>query len=341
MARVSFFTDLHLGVHQNSEKWFTIAEEWCEWYCENLKKHNVDTVIFLGDLFHYRDEISNKTLTVATKIIDTIAHNCTNMLMIPGNHDCYYKDNASVHSLAAFKKRSNVTVFDKPVLQDINGVKTLFCPWGTTPADIVPCDVICGHFDTVGFKMNNSKVSEHGFEPSLLASNAKYTFTGHYHTKSIKKVNGSIIHYIGNPFEMDLNDLNDVKMQYIFDFNNGITPVAAIKNTFSPQHKVIDINEAAAKPELLKNALVRLTIPQMDYNEIEAKLTIIKASGAVELQTTFVSPERAAVDAETATNSTVITMEDAITEYIESVVKDDAKTELLTYLLEVHNKCKN
>ena len=28
--KIAFFTDLHIGVHQNSEKWYDVAYEWAK-----------------------------------------------------------------------------------------------------------------------------------------------------------------------------------------------------------------------------------------------------------------------------------------------------------------------
>lgn len=335
----SFFTDLHLGVHQNSDKWLQVAEDWCDWYCTNLQKFNVHTVIFAGDLFHHRDEVSNKTLDVASRLIDKIADNCTQLIMIPGNHDCYYKDSAKIHYLTAYNRRSNIIVYDKPTMLTHEGTKILFCPWGTNAEDIQPADLIVGHFDIVGFKMNNYKLCEHGFDANILANNSKYTVTGHYHTRSIKRVKNSIIHYIGNPFEMDRNDLGDKKVQYIFDIKDGkITPTAAIENTLSPRHKDIKLEEAVQDPSILKNVIAKIVIPEMDYKDMDKALSTIRSVGAFDLQTEFTNNKLQLEEELKVVQSE--TMYDSIKSYVDQLSADDpTKKKLTTYLQDIYTKC--
>tara|TARA_R110002074_G_scaffold70351_2_gene163409 strand:+ start:550 stop:894 length:345 start_codon:yes stop_codon:yes gene_type:complete len=96
--RIAFFTDLHLGVHQNSEKWLNIAQVWAKWCKEELESQNIDEIIFGGDFFHYRDEINVKCLHTANLILDRFKG--FKITMITGNHDSYYKDNSTVNSLS-------------------------------------------------------------------------------------------------------------------------------------------------------------------------------------------------------------------------------------------------
>ena len=95
--KIAFFTDLHIGVHQNNERWLDVTYNWAKWFTSELKNKNIDKIIFGGDLFHYRDEINVKTLHFTDKLLDLFDD--FDLYMIPGNHDAYYKDNASVHSL--------------------------------------------------------------------------------------------------------------------------------------------------------------------------------------------------------------------------------------------------
>ena len=46
--KVGFFTDLHLGVHQNSEKWHDVTYKWAQWYTAELKSKNIKKIIFGG-----------------------------------------------------------------------------------------------------------------------------------------------------------------------------------------------------------------------------------------------------------------------------------------------------
>ena len=39
--KVGFFSDLHIGVHQNSEKWHDVTYKWAEWYTSQLREKQI------------------------------------------------------------------------------------------------------------------------------------------------------------------------------------------------------------------------------------------------------------------------------------------------------------
>jgi hypothetical protein len=69
-----------------------------------------------------------------------------------------------------------------------------------------------GHLELQGFHVNRSVVMEHGLEANIFKNFTK-VFSGHYHTRSD---NGTIF-YLGNPYEMFWNDVNDPRGFTIFD----------------------------------------------------------------------------------------------------------------------------
>ena len=56
--KIAIFSDLHLGVHQNADFWLGVSMKWADWYINELKSHNIKEIVFCGDFFHARDEIS-------------------------------------------------------------------------------------------------------------------------------------------------------------------------------------------------------------------------------------------------------------------------------------------
>ena len=98
-----------------------------------------------GDLFHYRDEIAVNSLQVAKQFFDILED--YNIVMITGNHDCYYKDTSTVNSLSLFGGWKNITVIDTLTVDDIFDKRVSFVPWGVNVKDIPKCDLVFGHFD--------------------------------------------------------------------------------------------------------------------------------------------------------------------------------------------------
>jgi len=229
--KIAIFSDLHLGVHQNSDFWLSVANKWADWYISELKSHNITDIIFGGDFFHYRDEISVKTLNFAKDFLNKFKD--FNIIMITGNHDAWYKDTSEINSLSIFKGIPNLNVCDKIYTEYINDRAFTFCPWGIKIDDIPKSDVIIGHFELENFKMNAYKVCDHGDDPDILIEKAPLIFSGHFHTRDEKYFsNKSKIIYVGNPFEMDFGDSGQVKGFYILDTSdlnytfhtNDVTP---------------------------------------------------------------------------------------------------------------------
>ena len=36
--KIAFFTDLHIGVHQNNERWLDVTYKWAKWFTSELKE---------------------------------------------------------------------------------------------------------------------------------------------------------------------------------------------------------------------------------------------------------------------------------------------------------------
>ena len=65
--KVLFFSDLHLGVHQDSQTWHKICLDLADWIDGVMKENKLDTIFFAGDVFHDRHEIGVNTLHTAKK----------------------------------------------------------------------------------------------------------------------------------------------------------------------------------------------------------------------------------------------------------------------------------
>jgi DNA repair exonuclease SbcCD nuclease subunit len=280
--KYAIFSDLHLGVHQNSSSWHEIALEWVDWFVEDLKSKKIKDIIFTGDFFHSRSEISVNTIHVASQLLDRL--NQFQVNMIPGNHDCYYKDKSEVHSLSILKGYSNITIHDSLELVNLyDGRTAAFCPWGVEAHDIPKCDVIFGHFEIESFKMNSYKLCETGHKASQLLSKAKLIFSGHFHFREERNYNEGDIIYVGCPFELDFGDRDTTKGYYLLDTKD--MSYSFNENTLSPRHKKITVTELAKTekdniPGLLAKRFVKLVldryINQDDLNVLTTKLAKYK-----------------------------------------------------------------
>jgi DNA repair exonuclease SbcCD nuclease subunit len=282
--KYAIFSDLHLGVHQNSSNWHNIALDWVDWFVKDLEEKKIKHVIFTGDFFHSRSEISVNTIHVASLLLDKL--NKFNVHMIPGNHDCYYKDKSEVHSLSILKGYSNIKIYDNLEAVHLHDGRTVtFCPWGIETEDIQECDVIFGHFEIESFKMNSYKLCETGHKASQLLQKAGLVFTGHFHYREEREYKEGNIIYVGCPFELDFSDRDTIKGYYILDTKD--LTYNFVENKLSPKHKKLVISELAKKysdgdgiSEEVANRFIKLVLDkyvnQDDLDKLTAKLASYK-----------------------------------------------------------------
>lgn len=237
--RVAVFSDLHIGVHQNSRAWHAIAERWAAWITAELKSQGIKDIVFCGDYFHTRDEVSVDTLHFGARLLEMFAD--FRVTMITGNHDCYLKDSSAINSLEPFKHWNNVHVINTCTRVESHGRNIAFVPWGVAAQDI-PADnhVMFGHFEINLFKMNTFFICDHGVDAKDLLQRAPLVVSGHFHLRDERKYGKGTVLYVGNPFEMDFNDAGASKGYYILDITNSTYEF--FENNQSPRHHNITLS---------------------------------------------------------------------------------------------------
>lgn len=245
----AIFTDLHLGVHQDNDFWLDEAKKFVKWFIEDTKSKKIDTVVFGGDLFECRSEISVKTLDAAKEINDMFKASHIKVIhSIAGNHDCYYRDHNKVNSLKLMGAPFLVYP-DTTTGIYIGGLSVSFVPWGCSiPTET--SDILIGHFDSVGFKVQKTNISKHGFSPSELVDKAKLVLSGHYHLRQRKTyANGEMV-YVGNPFQTTFGDAEEMK-GYMIVNSDGFYEWVDYQD--SVQHHYITYSKMAEQMDEIKD----------------------------------------------------------------------------------------
>ena len=343
-TKIAIFSDLHLGVHMNRSMWHNIALDWAKWFTSELKQKKINKVFFCGDFFHSRSEITVDTLHIASDLLDMFEG--IELHMIAGNHDSYYKHNSSVNSISILKGRSNVIIYDKPQLIQMNGKELMFCPWGTTLEHMNACDAIFGHFEIESFKMNAYKVCEDGFKSGDLNKFAPLVISGHFHLREERKYENGTILYVGSPFELDFGDAQSTKGYYTLDLND--LSYEFFPNNLSPKHQKInlsnliqidDFNNKA--PALLANNIVKLVVDKKiesrDLEKLSLKLNSYHPLN-IELDQTYNFSLFTANQSDEVDLSG-IDMTSAITEFVNMLDIQNRK-DVTEYALSLYNNCK-
>jgi DNA repair exonuclease SbcCD nuclease subunit len=337
--KVACISDIHLGVHQNSQTWHKIGIDFANWLNETLKERNIKDIINAGDIFHNRHEIGVNTIHAAHNFFDILKD--FNIVAITGNHDCYYKDKSDINSIAILSK-NNINVFQELHAETINGQKIVFCPWGVEVKDIPRCDILVGHFEIISFRMNQHKVCDHGVDTNNLLDKAKIIISGHFHYREHRKYpNNKSILYLGSPFELDFGDRDQVKGVSILDTDT--LDIEFIENNLTPKHKKIKISElldGKIKMEQisseLSNNFVSLCVDR-NVNEqvLELMLSKFNQYKPKHVRTDFNIFEQIQVN-DTDIDGFSIDIDTALHEFVDLLETDVSKKDILDKCLDLY-----
>jgi DNA repair exonuclease SbcCD nuclease subunit len=220
--KIGIFTDTHYGAKKGSKH----LHDYFELFYKNvffpaLEEHGVETVIHMGDAFDSRKSIDYQSLEWAKRVVfDPLKKYQVHMIV--GNHDCYFKNSNHVNSPELLlQDYSNIKTYSSPTNTKICGIDMTLIPWICSEnydetlkvIQKSKSKIVMGHLELKGFRVNKHLVmDEHGADPKMFDKFDK-VFSGHYHTRSD---NGKIF-YLGNPYEMYWNDVNDTRGFHIFD----------------------------------------------------------------------------------------------------------------------------
>ena len=219
--KIGIITDSHWGARKGSK----LFQDYFELFYKNvffptLEQYGITTVIHMGDAFDSRKSIDYQSFEWAKRVVFEPLSKY-DVHMITGNHDCYYKNTNNVNSPnLLLQSYPNVKTYSSPTEIKVGNLNVLLIPWicmeneeqSLKTIKNTKCKVAMGHLELQGFRVHSSIVMDHGLEANIF-SNFTKVFSGHYHTRSD---NGTVF-YLGNPYEMYWNDVNDARGFTIFD----------------------------------------------------------------------------------------------------------------------------
>jgi DNA repair exonuclease SbcCD nuclease subunit len=221
--KVAIITDQHFGARKSSKFLHDYFKKFYDTvFFPYLEENNINTLIDMGDTFDNRRSIDLWALEWAKEnYYDRLQQMGVTVHTIVGNHTAYYKNTNSVNSVGLLLKQyDNVKVYSEVTEVKLDKLKVLFIPWinqenqESTFKSVKKTTSKCaiGHLELNGFRAHRGHVMEDGMDIDLLEK-FELVFSGHFHTRSS---NGKIF-YLGNPYEMYWNDVNDTRGFHVFD----------------------------------------------------------------------------------------------------------------------------
>mgnify|MGYP001388589451 FL=1 len=287
--KVAIITDTHYGARKGSK----FLHDYFELFYKNiffpsLKEYGVDTVIHMGDAFDSRKSIDYQSLEWAKRVVfDPLME--YNVHMIIGNHDVYYKNTNDVNSPdLLLQKYSNIKTYSKATEVNIGGLDILFLPWINQENETETYQLIkktrskcaMGHLELQGFRVNRQIIMEHGTD-SKLFEKFERVYSGHYHTRS---TDGRVF-YLGNPYEMYWNDVDDPRGFHIFDTET--LEHTTINNPYKLFHIIHyeDTNYKLFNAAELKDKIVKVIVrKKLKPKDFEKFIDKIYSAGVQELK---------------------------------------------------------
>ena len=219
--KIAVITDTHYGARKGSKH----LHEYFELFYKNvffpyLEENKIDTILHMGDIFDSRKSIDYQSLEWSKRVVFEPLKKYK-VYAITGNHDCYYKDTNNVNSPELLlTDYPNIKTYSKAQELKFGKLKVLLLPWINSEnydetSNLIKktkAKIAFGHLEVNGFRATRGHMMETGMDVDLFNKFDK-VYSGHFHTRSD---NGKIF-YLGNPYEMFWNDVNDPRGFHIFD----------------------------------------------------------------------------------------------------------------------------
>ena len=290
--KIAIITDQHFGARKNSKLFHDYFLKFYEdIFFPTLIKEGITTIIDMGDTFDSRKGVDFVSLEWAKNhYYDRLAELGITVHTIIGNHTAYYKNTNDLTGVGLFlREYDNIKIYPEAEEVVIDKTKFLFVPWINSENQEKTFEVIensdspcvMGHLELNGFMATRGHFMEHGMDSSVFDKFDR-VYSGHYHMRS----NKDNIFYLGNPYEMYWNDVNDRNRGFhLFDTDTLVhTPVNNPYQLFhnlyyeDTPHQMLDITKYDQK--ILK-VIVR---KKSDPKQFEKYIDKLYSSNLAELK---------------------------------------------------------
>lgn len=204
--KVAVFGDIHFGLKSGSRTHNIDCEEFVKWFCQEAKKENCETCVFLGDWHNNRSTTDVSTMNYTVSNLERLNSTFETVYFILGNHDLFYKDKREINSIEFMRLFPNIVPIKDPYTKgDVTILPWLVGDeWLKVPK--IKSKYIFGHFELPSFYMNAMvQMPDYGQLQRNHFVNQEYVFSGHFH----KRQQSDNIVYIGNAFPHNYADAGD------------------------------------------------------------------------------------------------------------------------------------
>lgn len=216
--------DMHIGARKSSPAFHEYFRKSLSDMFEYMEENGIRHIVQVGDMFDVPSHLTTFASSfIKEHFLNVLVERNIELLVIIGNHDCYYRDKVSLNTISEVLEPYNNPLFKIiTVPQDVSfgGIDVACFPWicRETQAETTrlieksKSKIAVGHFEFMGFEYHRGTVSTVGHSHSDY-SKFDLVISGHYHTHSIR----DNVHYTATPYELTWVDYKDPKGFWVFD----------------------------------------------------------------------------------------------------------------------------
>ena len=289
--KIALITDTHYGARKGSKTFHDFFQKFYDnVFFPTLEERNIKTVIHLGDAFDSRKTIDFWALDWAKKhVYNKFRDLGVKLYNIVGNHDAYYKNTNDVNSInSLLGEYDNVVKVTEPKEYKVGNINILLVPWicqdnEQQTFEVVKSSkakVVMGHLELNGFEAHRGHIMDSGLDPTAFQK-FDLVLSGHYHTRS----NDGKIFYIGNPYQMFWNDVDDKRGFHIFDTET--LEMEFIENPYTMFERIYyeDTNYKTFNSSFLKDKIVKVVVRKKSSQlQFEKFIDKIIKTGCVDIK---------------------------------------------------------
>lgn len=223
--KIALITDTHWGCRGDSPVFARrIAKFYAEQFFPYIDKHEIKTIIHLGDILDRRKYVNFVTAKrLKEDFINPINERGIHCHIIIGNHDTYYKNTNEVNCMDVLFSNTfdKIHFYSSPIELHSVDSSIAVMPWICSGnydecmefIDNTKAQILFGHLDINGFEMYKGTPSSHDGLDRAVFSKFDIVCSGHFHHKS----SSANIEYLGAPYEMTWSDYDDPRGFHVFN----------------------------------------------------------------------------------------------------------------------------
>lgn len=250
--KIILIGDQHWGVRSDSGIASAYLNKfYSEIFFPYIDKHNIDTIISLGDLVDRRKYINYITASnLDNNFMQPIFDRKLDAHFILGNHDVFYKNTNKQNAVSQLYEQSPINIYVDPKEVIIKGIKFLMLPWicednyeiSMKFAKTSDAEIVISHLELAGFEMDKGNIKYDGMDKKIF-ERFNRVYSGHFHHKSTI----DNITYLGAPAQYTWIDYDDPKGFHVLDAKTR--EIEWVKNPFQLFKKFIYNDKHVSSPD--------------------------------------------------------------------------------------------